>query len=387
MTLLVSLSLGVAPVRALDDASSSCNAFSFALLQQAGKTENNTVFSPFSIWSTLAMTSAGAEAETLQQMQQALFLPSKNSHDVAGGWSKSLKNIASVGMKVANHLWGKQGLTFQPAFLKIIEQQYGAGLVTLDFPGDPDGSRRHINQWVADNTEGKITDLVGPGLINPDTRLVLTNAVYFKGRWARPFNASNTRKESFTLATGKAVKPEMMSKLVTASYMENYRLQAIKLPYQNGDMAMIVVLPRKTEQLNDPAFLTSDGFANVLAEMNVEERVDIKLPKFEAAAKVLLADNIKAMGMVRAFTGYAQFGLMSDSPLFISEIVHQAWIKVAEEGTEAAAATASVMALGAMPMNKVEPKLFIADHPFLFFVIDDRNGGIVFAGRMMDPTR
>lgn len=395
LLLLSILSLTFAlPAHALDQACQSNNRFCFSLLeQQTAKTaetntNTNTVFSPFSIWSALAMTSAGAERETLQQMQNVLALPSGTPHQTVATWTADLKKTTTVKMKVANHLWGNRGQPFHPAFLKLTEQQYGASLETLDFSGNPDASRLQINQWVADNTEDKIRDLLTPDLITAATKLVLTNAVYFHGQWALPFEARLTRKDDFTLTSGEVVTPDTMTKLMPASYLENDLLQAVKLPYTGGEMAMILILPRKTGSLNNPACSTSEGFAQVLSKMTTEKRVIIQLPKFEASAKMKLADNLKALGMARAFTDQAQFSLISDSPLAISEVVHQAWIKVSEEGAEAAAATAVVALPGAsMPKKEDPPKRFIADHPFLFFIVDTRNNGILFAGRMMNPTK
>ena len=372
---------------ALDDAAKSNNEFCFRLIEKTG-TKENQIFSPFSIWSALAMTSAGAEAETLQQMEQVLALPAKGSHDLVSGWSGRLKEAGGVKMKIANRLWGRKGLPFRPDFLKLTDRRYGAGLEAMDFPGDPDGSRQQINRWVSDNTEGKINDLLGPGTIQFATQLVLTNAVYFKGEWAAPFKANNTRKRSFTLATGSKVEPETMSDLFPAGYMEDDRLQAVKLRYQGGQMAMVVILPRTADALVKPSFLDADGFAKVLSATKDEKRVVVQMPKFEVSAKLQLSKTLKAMGMSRAFGDDAQFGRMCENPVKISEVIHQAWIKVAEKGTEAAAATAVIMMpTAAMPVKEDPPKMFIADHPFLYFVIDDRNGGIVFAGSVMDPTK
>ena len=168
---------------ALDEAAKSNNEFCFRLIEKAG-TKENQISSPFSIWSALAMTSAGAEAETLQPMETVLALPAKGSHDLVSGWSGRLKEVGGVRMKIANRLRGRKGLPFRPDFLKLTNKHYGAGLEAKDFPGDPDGSRQQINRWVSDNTRGKIKNLLGPGTIQPATQLVLTNAVYFKGEWA-----------------------------------------------------------------------------------------------------------------------------------------------------------------------------------------------------------
>ena len=383
----ISLSLTISTV-ALDDAAKSNNSFCFSLLEQKGATQQNDVFSPFSIWSALAMTSAGAEAETLQQMQKVLSLSAKSSHDLVSGWSGRLKEAEGVKMKVANRLWGKKGLPFRPEFLKLTDKRYGAGLESMDFVGNAVRSRKLINRWVSENTEGKIKDLLGPGTINGGTQLVLTNAIYFKGDWMVPFKANNTRKREFTLITGKKLEPETMSDMFATGYMENDRLQAVKLRYQGGQMAMVVVLPRKSDALANSSFLNADGFAKILSAIKDEKRVVVQMPKFEASGKVQLSKTLKAMGMPLAFTDEAQFGRMCENPVKISEVIHQAWIEVAEKGTEAAAATAvTMMRVTAMPVKEDPPKVFIADHPFLYFVIDDRNGGIVFAGSVMDPTK
>ena len=379
-----------ASAETLADAAKSNNTFGFSLLGRSEGKDDNFICSPFSIWSALAMTSAGAESETLQEMHTVLSLPAKDSHDLVSGWSVSLGKAREVQMKVANRLWGRKGLPFRPDFLKLTGQQYQAGVETVDFPGNPDAARQQINRWVADNTEDKIKDLLAPGVITSATELVLTNAIYFKGKWSIPFDPDNTRKRGFTLSSGQKVDPETMHGTFPIAYMEDERLKAVKLRYQGGDMAMIIVLPRKADALvPSSSFLDASGFTRVLTALKDEPRVVVQLPRFEASTSLQLAKTLKAMGMPRAFTDDAQFGLLCEKPLKISEVIHQAWVKVGEKGTEAAAATAVVMRPTGAAMRRKEdpPKLFIADHPFLFFVVDDRNGGIVFAGRIMDPSK
>jgi serine protease inhibitor len=376
------------PLDLWNEATRSNNAFCFSLLAQKDAAKGNHVFSPFSIWSALAMTSAGAEAETLQQMQKVLSLPANDSHALVSAWSAKLKQSKDVQMKVANRLWGRQGLPFRPEFLKLTEKEYGAALQPLDFAGHAEEARLEINQWLSDNTEGKIKDLLDRGMIRPDTQLVLTNAIYFKGAWKIPFNANATAKRDFTLASGKKTTPETMRGEFPAAYMEDDRLQAVRLPYKGADMAMLLVRPKHADALTGPPFLDAAGFAQVLSALKDEKSVVVQLPKFEASAKIELAETLSQMGMPRAFTDDAQFGRLCAKRLKISAVIHQAWIKVAEKGTEAAAATAVVMMPGSARMEpKTPPKTFIADHPFLFFVIDARNGGIVFAGQVMDPEK
>ena len=373
---------------ALDAASRSNNQFCFALLSQSAGSKGNDIISPFSIWSALAMTSAGAEGETLQQMRGVLALPAKGAHETVSGWTSRLRSAKGVKLHVANRLWAQQGLAFKAEFLKLAETRYGGGMQPLDFAGDVDGSRVQINRWVSSNTEGKINDLLARGTIFPDTRLVLTNAVYFKGDWLSPFKASNTQEREFTLATGKKIEAPAMSGTFAAGYMDDDRLQAVKLAYQGGQTAMVVVLPRKADALGKSAFLDASAFASVLAAMKQEKRVRVQMPKFEQSAKIELSKALSALGMPRAFGGEAEFGLICEKPeLKISKVFHQAWVKVAEKGTEAAAATAVVMIPRSAAAPEPPAREFIADRPFLFFIVDERNGGIVFAGRVMDPRK
>lgn len=333
------------------------------------------------------MTSAGAEADTLRQMQHVLLLPEENAHHAVSGWLRNLKTAQGVEMTVANRLWGRKGLPFRSEFLKLTKRQYDAGLEPLDFATDPEGSRERINRWVAENTADRIKGLLAPGTIQQATQLVLTNAVYFKGKWMEPFSIHATQKREFRLVTGTTIQPETMSSMFAVGYMENERLKAVRLRYEGGRMAMVVVLPKQADALVHSSFLEAGGFAGVLSGMK-EEKVVVQMPKFETSTRLQLSKTLKAMGMKRAFGPDAQFGLMCESPVRISEVIHQALVKVEEKGTEAAAATAvTIIPTAAMPGDEEPPKMFIADHPFLFFVMDERNDGIVFAGRMMDPTR
>jgi serpin B len=251
--------------------------------------------------------------------------------------------------------------------------------------GDADGARLKINQWVAKETRDRIKDLLKPGNVTADTRLVLTNAVYFKGKWQHQFKPENTRDREFTLADGKKIEAKMMSTIMSVDYLENGNLQAVRLPYVGGQTSMIVVLPRKVEALKDAVFLDAAGFANVRRGLKPGQEVAVQIPRFEASARMSLPDTLATLGMKRAFTDDAEFGRMCREPLKISDVIHQAWVKVGEEGTEAAAATAVTMVRAGGIPPKQEPKVFLADHPFLFFLVDDRNGGVLFAGRVMDP--
>ncbi|QIF04650.1 serpin family protein [Roseimicrobium sp. ORNL1] len=364
------------------------NAFAFALLNQVEGGEDNFACSPLSIWSALTMTSAGAEKETLAQMRKVLHLPDSNDvHEQVGAWSKALQASEKVEIRIANRLWGNKTLPLKESFLKLTEKAYGAGLETVDFANQPDASRTRINEWVAQETKDRIKDLLKPEDIRPDTRLVLTNAVYFKGKWLRPFDAHSTASRTFTLATGKTIEAKSMRKSMPLAYMENADLQAVRLPYQGNTTSMIVVLPRKADALLKAGFVNEDQFNAVIAALKSEPQVVVELPRFEVSARLALESTLAAMGMGRAFSDDAEFGAMSSESLKIAKVIHQAWVKVAEEGTEAAAATAvTMMPTGAL-LPKEEPKLFLVERPFLFFIMDDKTNGVLFTGKVMQPEK
>jgi serpin B len=368
------------------DAATSNNAFAFSLLNKVSDGEENFACSPFSIWSALAMTSAGAEKETLAQMRKVLHLTEGNdAHETIGAWSKALRASQHVEIRVANRLWGNKALPFQESFLKLTEKHYDAGLETLDFANQPDAARVRINQWVSQETKDRIKDLLKPDDVKSDTRLVLTNAVYFKGKWTRPFDPKSTAPRPFTLASGKSIQAQAMRKSQPAAYMEDGDLQAVSLPYQGGTTSMIIVLPRKADALLRADFLDDTKFSAVVAALKPEREVVVQLPRFEVSARLGLNAPLGALGMMRAFSRDAEFGAMCKEPLMISKVIHQAWVKVAEEGTEAAAATAVTMMPTGMPIPVAQPKSFIVERPFLFFIMDSTTNGVLFAGKVMQP--
>jgi serpin B len=379
---------GQAPAAGTSGAAKSNNAFTFSLLNKVGGGEENFACSPLSIWSALVMTSAGAEKETLAQMRKVLHLSeSGDTHEMVGAWSKALRASEKVEIRIANRLWGNKALPFEDSFLKLTEKHYGAGLETVDFANQPDAARVSINRWVAQETKDRIKDLLKPDDIRTDTRVVLTNAVYFKGKWARPFDPNSTAPRTFTLASGKQIQAQAMRKSQPAAYMENANLQAVRLPYQGVTASMIIVLPRKADALLKADFLDDAKFSGVVAALKPEREVVVQLPRFEVSARLGLNEPLAALGMSRAFSRDAEFGAMCKEPLMISKVIHQAWVKVAEDGAEAAAATAVTMMPTGMPVRPAEPKMFIAERPFLFFIVDSTTNGVLFAGKVMLPEK
>ncbi len=264
----------------------------------------------------------------------------------------------------------------------MLAENYGAGLRVLDFATAPEESRVAINDWVSEQTEGKIEDLIPQGLISSLTRLVLTNAIYFNAAWADPFEEESTEEGAFRLLDGSEVSVPMMRQTESFGYAEGGDYQAIELPYDGHELSMVIVLPEEGEL---EAFEDSLDAERLDAILKARERrqVALTMPKFEFEAQFSLAQTLAALGMPQAFTPDADFsGMTGARDLFISEVVHKAFVSVDEAGTEAAAATAVVMVESAMPEEPVE---MTVDHPFLFLIRDIESGAILFVGRVVDP--
>jgi serpin B len=339
------------------------------------------------------MTYAGARGETEQQMADALHytLPQARLHPAFNALDQALakrgegaqgKDGQGFRLNVANAIWGQAGYQFLPAFLDLLAGNYGAGLRLLDFVAGPEEARVAINDWVSQQTEERIQDLIPPGLITPLTRLVLTNAIYFNAAWATPFEAELTENGPFTLLDGSEVMEPMMRQTGSLGYAEGPGYQAVELPYDGHELSMVILLPEAGEF---EAFEEGLGAGQVesILEGLAYRQVALTMPKFEFESEFSLAQALAALGMPAAFSGDADFsGMDGGRDLFISEVVHKAFVSVDEAGTEAAAATAVIVAVTGMPEAPVEVSL---DHPFIFFIRDIQTGAILFVGRVVDP--
>ncbi len=373
------------------------NALAFDLYARARATAGNLALSPISISSALTMTWAGARGETAEQMQKVLHVAGEpgQAMDVSGKLLASFGTADSkVTLRVANRLFGEKTYAFQKTYLDQVAAAFGAPLEGLDFKGAFEASRAHINGWVATQTQDRIKDLIPAGALDADTRLVLTNAIYFLGDWQLPFERDNTRPEAFQSAPGATHNVPTMHKSEYLRFAATDGVKLLELPYVGGDVAMTFVLPdapaglEAVEQRLSPATLAA--WLGALRE----EQVSVSLPKFEIdpPSSLSLGDLLKALGMPLAFDrSKADFTGIADPPspadrLFISSVFHKAFVKLDEKGTEAAAATAVVMARAgsAAPMNPAE---FKADHPFLFLLRHVPSGTILFMGRVSDPAK
>ncbi len=369
-------------------------AFAVDLYRTQCQQPGNLFCSPYSVSVALAMTYGGARGTTAEQMAKALrfTLPPERLHpafrELADTLTSRAKPPADQGgtgfqLNVANALWGQRGMAFLPAYLSLMEQAYQGGLRQVDFATAPEPARQTINGWVAEQTKQRILDLVPAGQITPDTRLVLTNAVYFLASWAAPFSARATTDAPFTLVDGKQVTVPTMHRTGPMGYAAGEGWQAVGLPYVGEQLAMVAIVP---EAGTWPAFeqkLTAEHLTGCLAALK-RRAVRLAMPRFQATSAMELRAALSSLGMPLAFGGGADFsGMTGTRELSISAVLHKAFVKVNEEGTEAAAATAVVMGRTAIPTDLPQVSL---DRPFLFAIVDRPTGAVLFMGRVMNPV-
>jgi serpin B len=368
------------------------NAFAVDLYAQLRKQDGNLFFSPESISTAFAMAYAGARGTTAAQMAATLHftLPPDKLHPAMGALLAGL-NAPHAGyqLRVADALWAEKDYTFLDDFLKLTSSDYGAGFNRVDFKGAAEATRATINQWVEEKTDDKIKDLLPAGSVTPTTRLVLTNAIYFKGDWQSQFDKAQTKDEDFHVSAAQTVKAPLMHLTSKLGYFNGGTFQAVDIPYRSGELSMVVMLPTDAGGLSAlEQSLTAASVKQWLSGLRPGSSIVLTLPKFKMTQQFQLGGTLSAMGMTQAFErSAADFsGMTGTRDLWISAAIHKAYIDVNEEGTEAAAATGIVMR--SMAMQRPEPPVvFRADHPFLFLIRDNRSGAILFMGRISDPTR
>ena len=373
--------------------------FAIDLFNQVAQDDSANVFySPYSISLALAMTYNGANGNTAAQMAQALrfSLPVDRlnaAFDAVDLALASRKNaldseghkVTGFELNVADSIWADKTLLMQQPFVDALGQSYGAGVRLVDFVHAPDPSRVAINGWVSDQTNAKISELIGQGDIDTTTRLVLANAIYFDASWSTPFDATATHAEAFTRLDGTAVTENGMTQTLDTSYAHGDGWQAVQLPYVGEQTSMVLVVPDVGKFPAIEKGLSGDFVQSVFAGLS-SANVHVTLPKFSIkGSTVHLKDALVALGMKDAFdVNAADFSKMSTlEQLYVGDVLHQAFVSVDEKGTEAAAATAVIMKAGAIP---AEPVSVDANRPFFFFVRDIPTNTVLFVGRIVDPT-
>jgi len=367
-------------------------AFALDLYARLKNAEGNLFFSPYSISTCLAMTYAGARGSTATQMARTLHFGASPDQLAAsfGALQRQLSDVEKkkgLELNVANGLWAQKDHPFLPAFLDEATKAYQANLQQTDFHTAAEPAREAINDWVSNQTKGKIADLLQPGVVNEATRLVLVNAIYFKGQWTRQFNKNNTAPAPFSVTAQRKVQAHLMNLTAECKYAEVEGLQLLELPYLGDDLSMVVLLPRATDGLTSlEGLLNEQTLGSWLAHAR-NQKVNVFLPKFKLTAQFSLAQTLAGMGMSAAFSPSADFsGMDGARDLCISAVVHKAFVDVNEEGTEAAAATGTMMRSMAV-MRPLPIPVFRADRPFLFLIRDTHSGSILFLGRVADPSR
>ena len=362
-------------------------AFALDLYGQLRSRAGNLFFSPLSLSLALAMTYVGAQGQTAEQMATVLHFPANQEqmHQAFAAMSKDLLDHKEkkYQLHIANALWGQKGYHFRDAFLQTTKTYYGAGLNEVDFRTAAEEARQTINAWVEEQTKEKIKDLIPPGALDALTRLVLTNAIYFKGDWVLPFKKEQTKDEAFKVSATQQVTVPMMQQTAFFNYLDGEGFQALELPYVGDTLSMVVLLPKKIDGLvNFEGSLSVETLTEWLSKLESREVV-VSLPRFTMTVEFALKEVLSAMGMPLAFSGEADFsGISEEEKLHIADVFHKAFVDVNEEGTEAAAATGVVVRTTALGPP---PAVFRADHPFLFLIRDVRSGGIVFLGRLVQP--
>lgn len=369
---------------------SANNQFAMDLYSKYKSKDGNVFFSPYSISSALAMTYEGAKGQTADEMQRVLHLPDskdKIRSDFASIYSGLNKADKPYNLTTANALWAQKDYPFLNDYLSAVGLYYDGKVTNLDFQSDPESSRITINRWVENKTNDRIKDLIPAGLITPDTKLVLTNAIYFKANWSEQFDSDLTTNQSFKLDSGTTINSSMMYQTETFNYGETNSLQILEMPYLGNDISMLIILP-KGNSLNElENAINTTNLDNWKRDMNSEE-VRVSLPKFKFETKYFMANDLEEMGMPTAFSDAADFsGMTGKKDLKIDQVIHQTFVEVSESGTEAAAATAVIMMPTAMPPGpEPQPKVFNADHPFIFVIQEKSTGNILFMGRVMNPA-
>jgi len=393
-TILV-MAAGACPASDVEDLAADNTRFALKLYKDLNDGSGNLFFSPYSISTAMAMTWGGARGETASQMAGALeftLKPDKEGgplgrerlHIAFGELQRSLRAAGGKGgveMSIANALWPQKDYPFLKSYLEMIEAEYGSASRPLDYRS-PEEARGVINRWVEGETRRKIKDLLPEGSIDSMTRMVLTNAIYFKGNWATQFNVKRTREMPFRLAAGKSRKTPMMFQKGNFGYFQDDEVQVIEMPYKGEKVSMVVLLPRKVDGLAAlEKHLAAEKLSGWLGKLR-RVKVDTLFPRFKLISRFDLSGKLQNLGMKKAFSD-ADFSRMDGTTkLYLSAVFHKAFVEVNEEGTEAAAATGAVVGLRSIRRGPS----FRADHPFLFLIRDKATGSILFLGRYVSPA-
>lgn len=371
------------------------NRFGFDLYGRVRSESGDLAVSPASISTAFGLAYAGAKGPTAAEIASVLHYPQVADFHRSFGTLLKTMDLRQNGrtLSVNNALWLQQGLKVRPDYVALVDRHYGARLHWVDYRTDREAARLRINQWVESKTNDRIRGLLQPANLNKDTRSILVNTVYFKADWASPFDKSATRDGDFTLASGRKISRPLMHRRLEVGYAEHGGVRAVTLPYRGGETEMVILLPDKADGLSIlEQGLSSDAAQAWLSRLEgAREDVLVTLPKFKVEVRLELAETLKELGMITPFANHSDFSGMKfvnagsndreEWNFKIGAVVHKVFVEVEEKGTEAAAATAITHMIVTGRRVEREPKVFKADHPFLFLIRDQRTGAILFIGR------
>ena len=365
---------------------SSINDFSFKVLNYYKDEEKNNFFSAYNIYEVTDMVYEGSNGKTKDEFKE-VFGYSDKSPLFIKNFDSYLKSLENVEFKTANGVWVDKTIKLKEDYVKKVSEEFNANIENVDFMNNPEQVRESINRWVEKNTEKKIKRLLPPGSISSSTKIVVGGTIYFKGEWGRKYPEKNVKSELFH-TPNKDKFVDMITDENKYPYYENELYKAVKIDYKGEKLSMVFILPKgekgNYKMKETIESLNAETFSTLLNDLSINT-VELKFPKFKFDRGHDLINILKELGVKKAFTLSADFSKMSETPLYLNSAVHKAYIDVNEEGTEAAGATAYGFATTCYSCGSDEKKEFIADHPFLFFIVDNDNGVILFSGKVTDP--
>jgi len=364
----------------------SNNRFAFDIYKLLSKTDKNLIFSPVSITSAMSMTYIGAKGNTFNEIANAFYF-NKNLTEFNTGYHKLVENYSNkkstVSLFNANSLWIQEGLKLNSEFLESNKKFYSSSINFTNFSLNPEKSRTTINQWVENNTNNKIKNLLQPSSVDNSTRLVLVNALYFKGAWLNKFNKEKNTIENFQIKKKESIKTEYMNNSINSGYYEDKYCEIIDIPYSNEKISLLIILPKAYNKLKKVEKILNYEYYQKYINNKSVKRIQLSLPKFNIESDFDLNESLNKLGVKQSFTISADFsGIAEDEKLYISKVVHKANIELDEEGTEAAAATAVLMRKTTMLIEDVD---FKVDRPFIYMIKDQKTNTIYFIGKVLNP--
>ncbi|MFH0958506.1 MAG: serpin family protein [Pseudomonadota bacterium] len=371
------------------------SAFAIDLYKKLFTRTGNIFISPYSMSTSLAMTYAGAQGNTRKQMANVLrfSLEQKSLDPTFDSLSSTLEKLSGRGLvclNMANSLWTQKGYNILPEYQDQLKTYYGVSTVSLDYQSQQGEAIKKINGWVEEKTQGRIKDIITPEAINSNTKMVLTNAICFQGAWEQKFEDDLTEDSKFFVSSGNSTEIQMMRHTGMFKYSDIESLQILEMPYAGNELSMIALLPRETEGLKAIESDISSENLNLWKNKMASTKVLVQFPKFEILSSFELSDELVSMGMIDAFNSrdanFEGIAPRKNEPLFLSAVIHKAFVEVDEEGTQASAATSTMAADGISFHDKQIP-VFRADHPFIFLIQENQTGCILFMGRVSEPTK